>query len=1306
MKILKRTAKFLAWFFVGIIALLVLVLIFIQTPIGKKAILRIAENQLNKMINAELKIGKLTGNYFSHLELSDILLQSDKLDTVGFIPDLSLRYKLRPLLDNKIEIEYIRIENPFVFLEEFPDSSWNVMHIMIPTEEKDTASAAFDFLIEIQNLKLNDGKIKILSSNRYLPDELNNLFVDISGNYSTENQNLSLNHFSFVAKNPDLKVEQLKTMLSADENAVKISELLLQTAQNEIDIKAEYAFSEARSSYLKIVTHPVFLDEFSYFLPEKFQLNAHPIIDLHAKLENKLLEADLSIKDNNQSLDANLLARQLIAFFTDSTTQAPVSYKLDLYLKNIDARYWLGDPDMNYFADGNIKAEGEGFDPQSLQTKIKADFGNLQADTYRLNRLNADLDYNAGNLKGFISGSADFGDVRISPHILNILSDNPTYNFSLSTQKLNVAQIMNDTAYISDLNMDAEIKGSGIDLKKINASGEINLKPSELMGIKIDSVYSKINFVSQNILVDTLFVEALAAQINAKGNFHLDGESDLLLKTKIKDLSEIAAFAGIDSLESSLAFSARISGMTDSLNANIALDLGKTKYGDYSLNNLSGNGIAQIFNLGDSLYIDADFMAQDIFVGDFFVDSLGLQAASDSKNIDIALQADNQDISAKLKSLVKLGEIIELALSDLMLDYKSYQWNLASDTARISIAENDYIVKDLKLISTNADSIQTISADGKISRTDEQDFRIRISNISIPNLLTLAEIDQNIEGLFSLRLDLEGSPNNPFASGGFEVKNTSVEGVDIDFFASDLVLMDKKLMLTFNLVPQDSGAINAVGELPMDIQLDSLEFFILPKESDPVSLKLNIDRLPLSIVNTFYPTDDIKGYIKSNVILDGTYGKPELLGNIQLIDGKLLLDKYGIDYKQMLATLNFNTDHVKIDRFFIKTNDGRMTIDGNLNFDSEIYKGIVDKSELTVLFDRFNPIDHRHYNMELSGNIDLKGDKDSIRFDGDIQIPESQFYLPAVMNLLGKQTVSEMPKPLLMQELEKMQDKAINQDSIIYTIEPDSIGKNSNQFAFLDNMQGKIGVKIPRNTWVRNEEMRIELSGDLDLLKHLDFFEIFGTVDVIRGQYNMLGKVFIIQSGTVTFQGGEDINPLLNIDALYSFRDNERAKKEMTVQIRGEAFSPEIKFMLDDAQISEGDALSYILFGSSMDALTSGQKDAFNSDLNASDMAETLAASLISSQLTKLLGKTLNVDYIEFKAGSSFDSASFVVGKYITNKLFVSYEQNIGDLVNDDVARYEMKMEYELFDFLFLQLTSSPITSGFDLIFKFNSKTK
>lgn len=103
-------------------------------------------------------------------------------------------------------------------------------------------------------------------------------------------------------------------------------------------------------------------------------------------------------------------------------------------------------------------------------------------------------------------------------------------------------------------------------------------------------------------------------------------------------------------------------------------------------------------------------------------------------------------------------------------------------------------------------------------------------------------------------------------------------------------------------------------------------------------------------------------------------------------------------------------------------------------------------------------------------------------------------------------------------------------------------------------------------------------------------------------------------------------------------------------------------------------------------------------------LAQTSVSSILTSQITKFLGKSLNVDYIEIKSDGSFENATVTVGKYITNNLFVNYEQQFGETTRRDVDRYRVDLEYELFKFLFIQLNNSSRDSGFNIIIKLESK--
>ncbi|WP_158871774.1 translocation/assembly module TamB domain-containing protein [Maribellus comscasis] len=326
----------------------------------------------------------------------------------------------------------------------------------------------------------------------------------------------------------------------------------------------------------------------------------------------------------------------------------------------------------------------------------------------------------------------------------------------------------------------------------------------------------------------------------------------------------------------------------------------------------------------------------------------------------------------------------------------------------------------------------------------------------------------------------------------------------------------------------------------------------------------------------------------------------------------------------------------------------------------------------------------------------LKGKAGKVVFDGKLKVPEANIYLPAVMNMTGRFTEPDIPKPVLVREIENFSNPVDTAALVLDTVST----RDTVNLQYLDGLTGLLTVEFPQNTWIKNKDMFVEISGELEVIKNAEFFELFGSIDVVRGQYDILGKTFKIDQGTITFQGGEELIPRLNIQATYSFRNPEEAEQALTLNVTGTANGPEINFALDGSQVSEGDALSYILFGKGMNELTIDQQENVS---GAGQLAGSAAMAVLSSQLTNLLGNSLDVDYIEVKGNGDFDNATVVVGKYITNNLFVSYQQRFGETNEKDVGKYEVKLEYELFKFLFLQLNNSSTDSGFDVIFKLQS---
>jgi autotransporter translocation and assembly factor TamB len=574
--------------------------------------------------------------------------------------------------------------------------------------------------------------------------------------------------------------------------------------------------------------------------------------------------------------------------------------------------------------------------------------------------------------------------------------------------------------------------------------------------------------------------------------------------------------------------------------------------------------------------------------------------------------------------------------------------------------------------------------------------KINIGNISLA-MLEEMEINDQLNGIFEGELDFSGTMQKPEMKGNFSLNDLEFSDYRFLQFDGNLDYGNNLFSAGLNVVPQDSGKLEARAEIPLRFYPDSLKFGFSPKDS--VCGRVILEKLSLELLQAMYPTANIAGIIEGDLHLSGTVESPNPEGNIRLRDASVEMREFGIDYRNVGLNLNFLRDKIQIENLLVRSPDGNMTGSGQMDFSSDFYKGDISHSEITLNFNRFQPFNHRQFNMQMNGNATFGGKKGEVAYGGNITIPRSEIYIPTVLRMLGRMTVPEMPKPILVQEMERMTELA---DSAYVELVP-VVLSDSARFDYFDNFRGSLRIRIPRNTWIKNDDLYIELSGDVELRKSREYFELFGTVDVVRGQYDLLGKTFMIDEGSISFQGGESMMPSMDITASYAFRNPQRVEQTLSVQISGTAESPEVNFQLDGSSIGEGDALSYILFGKSMNELTIDEQHNMDG-AGGGSLAGRAAASILTSQLTNFLGEKLAVDYIEVKSDGGFDNATVVVGKYITNDLFVSYEQRFGETHEKDMVKYEVKLEYELFRFLFLELNNSSRASGFDVIFKFDAK--
>ena len=209
---------------------------------------------------------------------------------------------------------------------------------------------------------------------------------------------------------------------------------------------------------------------------------------------------------------------------------------------------------------------------------------------------------------------------------------------------------------------------------------------------------------------------------------------------------------------------------------------------------------------------------------------------------------------------------------------------------------------------------------------------------------------------------------------------------------------------------------------------------------------------------------------------------------------------------------------------------------------------------------------------------------------------------------------------------------------------------------------------------------------------------------MVRGTYDLFNAYkFDIEEGEMFFEGGQEFDPRLDIKAKHTIRTQNREIHDLRLHVTNRMFAPEMKFFLDGDPVEITEALRFLVTGGH------GKGGAQSSGLfatNGGREASGMLAGLLTSQLSRFLMNNQILDVLEVKGDLTGEQASIVLGKYITNKLFLSLQKAIKlGSNNDEGISDEVTIEYALSRYLILQaIAGDERTTGFDIFWKFSKE--
>jgi translocation and assembly module TamB len=186
-----------------------------------------------------------------------------------------------------------------------------------------------------------------------------------------------------------------------------------------------------------------------------------------------------------------------------------------------------------------------------------------------------------------------------------------------------------------------------------------------------------------------------------------------------------------------------------------------------------------------------------------------------------------------------------------------------------------------------------------------------------------------------------------------------------------------------------------------------------------------------------------------------------------------------------------------------------------------------------------------------------------------------------------------------------------------------------------------------------------------------------GQLELSEGTFKAYGQDLVIERGRLYFAGGPIYDPGIDVRAYRKIaEDNVTAG----INARGTLKAPEVS-VWSDPTMSESEALSYLLLGRPLES-TNQQEGSMLAN------AATSLGIKGGNLLAKKLGAALGLQEASIVPGNTLQEAAFVIGKYLSPRLYVSYGIGLFD------ASSTLRLRYLISEHLHLEAQTGARTSG------------
>jgi hypothetical protein len=579
----------------------------------------------------------------------------------------------------------------------------------------------------------------------------------------------------------------------------------------------------------------------------------------------------------------------------------------------------------------------------------------------------------------------------------------------------------------------------------------------------------------------------------------------------------------------------------------------------------------------------------------------------------------------------------DLRVDHAVIELDSLAWHLVRP-AEITWDTASVTFRDLEVTRQGVDPM-TVTATGTLSSEGSSDLRVRADGLHLDHLARVAEWDDlGLGGHLDLDLEVTGPAASPSIRGSFRIDEPRYGDIALEQVMGELAYADRQADISLQARDSVRQVFQASGTVPIDLALSLEGRRTVQREMD---VRVEADSLDAAVAfSSLTFLQDVEGVVSGDFRIRGTLDRPEPSGVLRLNGAAWTLEALEVRHAGVSGSLTLNPD---------RTVD--VTLDGRAGGTS-IVRGRVTldplsdpRLDLTIGFQGFQAVDRQDITGSMSGEVKLAGSYREPTVTGSLTVDRGTIFLD---EFVRSATVVDLTDPRIFDVVDTT---ALSTRPLLAEI----------RNPFLQNLRVDVDLSVPRDSWLRSEEMNVEMGGNLfmryDRLRR-DVVMV-GELQALRGSYSVLGRRFDVQSGTIGFIGTPGINPSLNIQAVSRIRRVDAEPLDVTATVAGTLTQPRVTLSSEEQGVAESDLVSYLIFGRPSYELANTQQALMGA---AAGAGVTFLSGTLATRLGAALSQRIGLDYLSITQAGDFGVASISgnplagtqveVGQYITENVF------------------------------------------------------